>query len=180
MIPVYTALIAGLLAVQTTWIITDSRTIKARLKSYKDIRLFIVYGIPALQWVSHFFFPLPLTAIIVALMPVGLLLFASGVILCMWARFTMRDSWGVPAQHDISRQKNLVTAGPFRFSRNPIYVGLVLLTFGLALALRSSLFFLTYLVYFFFDIAIKKEEELLKKHFGKAYLDYAARVPRYL
>lgn len=52
--------------------------------------------------------------------------------------------------------------------------------FGLALALGSWLFFLVYPLYLYFGIAIKKEEALLTKYFGKAYTEYTKRVPRYL
>ncbi|PJE63589.1 hypothetical protein COU89_02535 [Candidatus Roizmanbacteria bacterium CG10_big_fil_rev_8_21_14_0_10_45_7] len=113
-------------------------------------------------------------------MPIGLIIFTAGIVLCIWAKLTMRDSWGIPAQHDIKRQSTLITSGPYRFTRNPIYVGLFMVVFGQALALGSWLFFLVYLLYMYFGIAIKKEEQLLTKHFGKGYTEYAKRVPRYL
>ena len=92
----------------------------------------------------------------------------------------MKTSWGIPAQHDIKRQHTLIKGGPYRFTRNPIYVGLFMVEFGLALALGSWLFFLAYPLYLYFGIAIKKEEQLLTKHFGKEYTEYTKRVPRYL
>ena len=91
-------------------------------------------------------------------------IFTAGIVLCIWAKLTMRDSWGIPAQHDIKRQSTLITSGPYRFTRNPIYVGLFMVVFGQALALGSWLFFLVYLLYMYFGIAIKKEEQLLTKH----------------
>ncbi len=166
MIATYLVLIVGLVAMQLVWVFTDHAIPLQRARQLDPVRTGLIYGTVLLQWVSHVYFPMPPTLIVVALMPIGLVLFAAGIILCIWAKLTMRDSWGIPAQHDIQRQHTLIKHGPFRFTRNPIYVGLFMVEFGLALALGSWLFFLVYLLYMYFGIAIKKEEQLLVKHFG--------------
>src|SRR3989339_252026 len=70
----------------------------------------------------------------------------------IWAKLIMGSNWGPPAQHTISRQSILVTSGPFSFSRNPIYLGLLIgmtgyfLTFGSLLILLIAVRF-AYLQY---------------------------------
>ena len=57
---------------------------------------------------------------------VGAMLAFLGMALAVWAKLTMKKNWGVPGQDDPQMQPELVTSGPFRISRNPIYVGLFL------------------------------------------------------
>ena len=92
----------------------------------------------------------------------------------------MKASWGVPAEHDIARQNKIIKKGPFSFSRNPIYVGLILVILGYTLALRSYSVLLVLLVAFYFCKAILKEEKILNKHFGKEYLEYKSKVRRFI
>jgi protein-S-isoprenylcysteine O-methyltransferase Ste14 len=110
----------------------------------------------------------------------GLITTVIGAILAIWARLTMKNNWGVPAVHDIKRQNKLVTNGPFRFSRNPIYVGLLLMFIGIEIALRSYFLILIIPAFLFAEMIIKKEEVLLEKHFGKKYLEYKKRVPKFI
>jgi protein-S-isoprenylcysteine O-methyltransferase Ste14 len=76
----------------------------------------------------------------------------------------------------------LVETGPFRFSRNPIYIGFLLIYFGLATALTSvwaMLFLSVLLVVVHYGIVLREESYLAKK-FGASYVSYKARVPRWL
>lgn len=76
----------------------------------------------------------------------------------------------------------LVENGPYRFSRNPIYIGLLLIYFGLATALTSvwALLFLPALLAVVHYGIVLREESYLTKKFGAAYKSYQARVPRWL
>lgn len=111
---------------------------------------------------------------------IGLLLFFLGVTLASWAKRTMQKNWGEPGQHDITRQNTLVTAGPFTFSRNPIYVGLLLVYLGFEFTLGSWLAVGTIPLAIIIHRAVNKEETLLTKHFGATYRAYKKRVPRYV
>lgn len=76
----------------------------------------------------------------------------------------------------------LVTNGLYRFSRNPIYVGMAVLYGGLALILDSPLA-LALLIPCLFVIdrgVIAREEPYLEARFGQDYRDYRARVRRWL
>lgn len=76
----------------------------------------------------------------------------------------------------------LITAGPYRYSRNPIYIGLFLLYAGLCVlfdiawgyALGFALF------YVMNRFVIDREESYLARKFGAEYLDYKIRVRRWL
>ena len=76
----------------------------------------------------------------------------------------------------------LVTAGVYRFTRNPMYLGLLLVLVAWAVrlsslsALAGPLFFVLYIHRF----QIAPEEKVLAAKFGKDYSDYAAQVRRWL
>ncbi len=164
------------------WTITDPRPFKERIKSYLSLRVisyFLIFWIGfVLSIYNSIYVPWPfLENSLVTFM--GLILFFTGYIIALWAKFTMRSIWGIPKQHDIKRQNKLVTNGPFTFSRNPIYLGLILTYLGFFLVLKSYLVFLALVAYWYFNKAAEKEEQLLEKHFGKEYLNYKAKVPRF-
>ena len=76
----------------------------------------------------------------------------------------------------------LISAGPYRFSRNPLYVASALLYTGASLWF-GALWTLTLLpfplgILQFYVIA--REERYLERRFGREYLDYKARVRRWL
>jgi protein-S-isoprenylcysteine O-methyltransferase Ste14 len=76
----------------------------------------------------------------------------------------------------------IVDTGPYRFTRNPIYLGMVLGLIGLAIALNSLWLLLT-LVPFAVVIrygVIAREEAYLERKFGDVYRRYRARVRRWL
>lgn len=77
---------------------------------------------------------------------------------------------------------SLVTTGPFRLSRNPLYVGFTVLHAGLALALGSTwaLAGLPVAVLAVLWGAILPEEAYLQEKFGPVYKAYRARVRRWL
>ena len=74
-----------------------------------------------------------------------------------------------------------VTAGPFRFSRNPMYVGLVVFQVGVAFLLSNAwVLILTLVSVVVLDrIVIAGEERYLAAKYGSAYTDYRSRVRRW-
>ncbi len=76
----------------------------------------------------------------------------------------------------------LVLSGPYRFSRNPIYVGLTLAYAGIAVA-ADSLWMVTLLVPVLAVMqsgVVRREEAYLERRFGDDYRAYKARVRRWL
>ena len=85
----------------------------------------------------------------------------------------------VPARKPASM---IVRAGPYRFSRNPIYLAFSLFQLGIAMWLNSVWLLATLvgaaaLMHYF---VIPKEEEYLERRFGAQYLSYKASVRRWL
>lgn len=76
----------------------------------------------------------------------------------------------------------LVTDGPFRFSRNPMYVGFLFTYLGLALGLNAPVavvLALPCMLVLTWGVVLR-EERYLEGKFGRAYLDYKSRVRRWL
>ena len=76
----------------------------------------------------------------------------------------------------------LVLEGPYRITRNPMYLGLLLFSIGCFLA-TESIWFVVPPILFFLVInfrLIPFEEQLLKDHFGEEYESYRRRVRRWL
>jgi len=78
--------------------------------------------------------------------------------------------------------ETLIEEGPYRISRNPLYVGLLALYLGLALLAPTvwALVLFPVAVLLVYWGAIRPEEQFLHKRFGGAYDDYARRVRRWL
>jgi protein-S-isoprenylcysteine O-methyltransferase Ste14 len=76
----------------------------------------------------------------------------------------------------------LVTSGPYRFTRNPMYLGMAFLYVALAFALGViwALAILPAVVVIVDRFVIAREEPYLERKFGQAYRDYKARVRRWL
>lgn len=94
--------------------------------------------------------------------------------------------WGVAYAGSVTRTRgdamnSLVHSGPFRFVRNPLYIGNLLLYVGCAVFFGFSYLSLFMFVYFAlqYSLIVSYEEENLKKHFGTTYEDYQRKVPRW-
>ncbi len=76
----------------------------------------------------------------------------------------------------------LVQSGPYRFTRNPIYLGMALIYSGMALLLNAvgGLALLPGMIYAFDRGIIHNEETYLEQRFGEEYLDYKKRVHRWI
>ena len=104
-----------------------------------------------------------------------------GVVFICWSVISLvTQGQGTPNPN--SPPKVMVEEGPYRYSRNPMVIGMLLLLLGMGLLVRSLLLLLyvptlglvtqLYLV--------RTEEPKLIERFGQAYLDYQQRVPRWL
>ena len=95
----------------------------------------------------------------VILQVVGMVVFVSGLGLAVWARIYLGRNWGMPMTK--KEEPELVTSGPYRYVRHPIYSGLLLAVLGTALA--TNLYWLIALVvvgaYFIYSATV--EERLM-------------------
>ncbi len=110
----------------------------------------------------------------------GGMLFILGVFLTGWGRRTMmRAGTNVPPHKPTLA---IVTDGPFRFTRNPLYVGGTAAYIGLSLGFNLiwALMLLVPMLLVLNWGIVRREERYLEKKFGETYLSYKARVPRWL
>jgi protein-S-isoprenylcysteine O-methyltransferase Ste14 len=110
----------------------------------------------------------------------GLIIILFGVALNVWsARLLKKKSAAIDFYETPTR---LVIDGPFRISRNPLYLGGVILSLGIAVLLGSLITFVfpTALLLILDKLYIPVEEKRLEKTFGKKYLEYKQRVRRWI
>ena len=79
----------------------------------------------------------------------------------------------------IKKDQELTTGGPYAFTRNPLYLGSLLLGTGVVLAGGSWIFAAVFLGFFVlvYGRTMKREEAQLRDLFGERYLRYASHVP---
>jgi protein-S-isoprenylcysteine O-methyltransferase Ste14 len=130
----------------------------------------------ALQWLM----PLRFTPAAVPVGWIGGAVFVLALALLVWAIATMtRAGSNVPTNRPTT---TIVDAGPYGFTRNPIYVGMMVGLIGLAIGF-DSLWVLMMLVPFGLVIrygVVAREEAYLERKFGDTYRGYRARVRRWL
>lgn len=139
----------------------------------------ILIGSLALGYGLHTVSPIGLPAPGIAKV-IGALALAAGVVLVMSASMTLsRSGTAVLPHHPATR---LVTSGPFAWSRNPIYLGEVLIVAGFG-GVENALAYVVaaaILVAALSHFAVKREEAHLAARFGEAWQAYSARVRRWL
>jgi protein-S-isoprenylcysteine O-methyltransferase Ste14 len=101
---------------------------------------------------------------------IGLAVFLLGLALAVWARVYLGRNWGMPmSQKD---DPELVTTGPYRRVRHPIYSGIILAMIGTTIAV--SLYWLVAVVllgaYFLYSAVV--EERLMTRLFPDSYPQY--------
>ena len=130
----------------------------------------------ALQWIV----PMPFLPASVPALWIGGMVFLAALALLAWAFATMtRAGSNVPTNLPTT---TIVQTGPYRFTRNPIYLAMCLGLVGLAIA-NNSLWLLGMLVPFALVIrfgVVAREEAYLERKFGDAYRRYRAHVRRWL
>jgi protein-S-isoprenylcysteine O-methyltransferase Ste14 len=109
----------------------------------------------------------------------GVLLCLAGLSVFLWSLISFGKSFRVGI--DTEHSDKLVTTGAFGFSRNPIYVGFAFILLGQFLVFPNWIL----LLYigagvWLFHRQVLREEEHLKRVYGKEFEDYCRRVRRYL
>ncbi len=111
----------------------------------------------------------------------------AGVILGLTGFFFMMRAWWLFKQQNIAvcptaRTEHITTKGPYRFTRNPMYLGMVLMMLGLTIYIGTLPFYLSTIGYFVILnlVFCPYEEDKLEKAFGDEYMKYRNRVRRWL
>ena len=111
---------------------------------------------------------------------VGVPMAVGGLLLGLWGfREMRRAGTNVDPYHPTTA---IVEAGPYRFTRNPLYVGMALVYGGIsarANALPAALL-LPFVLHVIHHKVIKREERYLEEKFGDVYLRYKGRVRRWI
>jgi protein-S-isoprenylcysteine O-methyltransferase Ste14 len=113
--------------------------------------------------------------------PAGSVLLLLGVASALWASSIFRLK-GTDLNPTSETNKLLVVTGPFRVSRNPMYLGLVLTTLGIAFCVGSLPMFAVPVLVFAttHGVHIPFEEAKMRRQFGSQFDDYTRRTRRWL
>ena len=111
---------------------------------------------------------------------VGLVPMAAGVVLNMWGS-RLFDRTGTTIK-PFESSSSLVVQGPYRVSRNPMYLGMVAFLLGAGVLAGSITPFLVVVgfAYLIDRRFIRTEEAMLEQKFGSQYASYRARVRRWV
>lgn len=103
---------------------------------------------------------------------IGAVVFACGLALAVWARVYLGSNWGMPMSQ--RAEPELITSGPYRFVRHPIYTGILLGLLGTTLAtnLLGLIMVAVLCAYFYYSATV--EERNLTATFPTAYPAYRA------
>ncbi|MBU2503770.1 MAG: isoprenylcysteine carboxylmethyltransferase family protein [Nanoarchaeota archaeon] len=137
-------------------------------------------GFIALQIILHYAFPV-VSFISYPFIYLGIPLILFGLYLnLIWVAYNFRKEKTTIRPFEIPNK--LVTYGPFRYSRNPTYLGMALTLLGISIFLGSLATFIIPLIFVILTdtFTIPIEEKNLNKKFGKKYLDYQKRVRRWI
>ncbi len=165
-----------MIVVQGLWIL-----ILATIFSYIFIAPFYIFGVSTKVLVDVFTFPADIIPHPYNL--IGIILIPIGMLLVIWANYTLLyiGKIGLRNREPMQRPSTLVLVGPFRFTRNPIYLGCLLMLLGLVIVWSSVVTaLLTILIYIVFRyVFIKREEIILEEEFGEDYREFKKRVGRW-
>ncbi len=111
---------------------------------------------------------------------IGIVLFLIGLIFASWSLIIFHKASTTTTPGESSRK--LITHGPYKITRNPMNVSLVLAHLGEAGFLTQiwPLFTFPLIVAYVNWVVIPLEEDILKKDYSEEYEDYCARVRRWL
>jgi len=129
---------------------------------------------------GNWLYPLPFVPQGVPRVWAGAAVFASGLALVAWAFATMRRA-GTRVE-TVEPTTAIVSNGPYRYTRNPIYIGMLLGLIGLAIGF-NSLWIAIASVPFYLVIrygVVAREEAYLDRKFGDVYRSYKSRVGRWI
>jgi protein-S-isoprenylcysteine O-methyltransferase Ste14 len=152
------------------------RTERGHRVSARILEVAILIALPVL---FHYLVP------IIILVPepysyLGVLVMLLGLALMTWAAMLFREvGTSFQLRGDSS---SLVTSGPFRLSRNPIYLGMLIWLIGLAMLLGSLIAFVFPAIFFMLAnfYVIPLEERNMEQVFRRQFVEYKQHVRRWL
>jgi len=134
---------------------------------------------PPLVWIPFvvaYFFPvaidLPMT-----LRLAGLAIAVASALFAAWAMWSLGKSYGI--RMDLFEGHRLITGGPYRITRHPMYLGIVSFHVGATIAMESLALLVITVAYVipFTAMRIRAEDRVLAAGFGDEFRTFAGRVP---
>ncbi|MFC1541612.1 methyltransferase family protein [Candidatus Latescibacterota bacterium] len=110
----------------------------------------------------------------------GVLLIIFGIVLNIWADNLFKKSKTTVKPHE--KPSHLITTGPFKISRHPMYIGMITILLGTSVLLGSLVTVIFPIIFLILMeiLFIPMEEQNLGQVFGKLYFDYKKRVRRWI
>ena len=171
---------------------TDSEKVKARSNIKTFIIMLVESIILSIILVAIIKIPIVEEALFEIIFPenplilfpynlIGLLILVLGLALIIWANYTLLQKISLEEREPFHTPSALVLNGPFQFSRNPVYLSVIMMAFGLATLLGSLILFILPPIFFiiFHRFLIRWEEKKLEETFGEDYLEYKRHVRRW-
>lgn len=133
--------------------------------------LVLVTTIPSLFFLKIINYPLNLLGILIVLLGFGIMMWA-------WSMFRKVDNAICPT----AKTSKIITNGAYNISRNPMYLGMVIMLVGFSVIIGSIIAFFSPILFFLIinKVFIPYEEEKLRKNIGTEYNDYCEGVRRWI
>ena len=131
------------------------------------IASFLVPYLPIFRFVNF----APVSPVLSA---VGVMLCAGGMALLAWARHRLGRSWSPTVAKKEGQQ--LVTSGPYRYVRHPMYFGGLVAAIGSAIVCGGAFVFLSIILGTIFVWRVRAEDRLMAQSFPKEYPGYKKRT----
>lgn len=126
---------------------------------------------------THKFEPTSVTQNL-GLLAIGFFFVADGLGLCIWARLSIGQNWGMPMTEKIDT--TIVTSGPYAFIRHPIYTGILTALVGSSFIVGFYWLLIFAVAGAYFVYSARIEEHNLSKKLPKIYPDYVRRTKMFI
>jgi protein-S-isoprenylcysteine O-methyltransferase Ste14 len=183
---------AGIGGLLTAWFVAGTAAARHRLRPVGRglglaprigaLASYLVVAVPYFTIWALLWSPLPGTLpgwLRVIALTAGTIFGSTGLALYLWGKETLGDMYNVSSSlgSELYADHRLVTRGPFRYVRHPMYLGIASAAVGGLLVYRTWTMVFALLSVVGLFVKAKHEEELLAAEFGETWSDYARRVP---
>jgi protein-S-isoprenylcysteine O-methyltransferase Ste14 len=147
-----------------------------RLMPFLSLTVMVIYLLPN----GYYAYIAPIYWLeISAVQVIGIVVMSVALVLIVVAQSEMGASWRIGVDHE--HETEFVQRGMFKYSRNPIFLGILLSVVGYFLILPNALTLLIMMLdLVLIQVQVRVEEEHLKQVHGKVYTDYCMSVRRWI
>jgi protein-S-isoprenylcysteine O-methyltransferase Ste14 len=158
----------------------NTRTYRKEIRYYVIIAIaFLTIVISAIYIINPYLFQFGQLHLPAYLYWLGCLLMLLATLLWLWARYHLGSSWS--PRITVTGKQSLVSTGPYRFMRHPMYASYVLQVVGIIFAVANIIIIApTAMIALLVWSRIADEEKSLLNLFGDEYVDYMKRTKKFL